>query len=67
MVHMRLVVFDIDGTLTDTMEIDATPFIRTGAGVRAKRLAAEGAVAVLGDFSDSDLFLNHSEGITPSI
>ena len=41
------------------------PFIGIGAGVRAKRLAAEGAVAVLRDFSESDLFLNHLESIAP--
>ena len=43
------------------------PFIGIGAGVRAKRLAAEGAVAVLRDFSDSDLFLNHLESIAPPV
>ncbi len=30
---MRLVLFDIDGTLTDTMEIDAACFVRTYADV----------------------------------
>lgn len=27
-VQMRLVVFDIDGTLTNAMEVDATCFVR---------------------------------------
>lgn len=34
------------------------PFIGIGAGARAEKLAAAGAVVVLRDFSDSDLFLD---------
>jgi phosphoglycolate phosphatase-like HAD superfamily hydrolase len=34
------------------------PFIGIGTGGRAEKLAAEGAVLVLRDFSDSDLFLD---------
>jgi phosphoglycolate phosphatase-like HAD superfamily hydrolase len=33
------------------------PFIGIGAGSRARRLSAEGAVCVFPDFSDADMFL----------
>jgi phosphoglycolate phosphatase-like HAD superfamily hydrolase len=39
------------------------PFIGIGTGGRAEKLAAEGAVVVLRDFSDSDLFLDSLDGI----
>ena len=39
------------------------PFIGIGAGVRAEKLAAKGAVVVLRDFSDSDLFLDSLDRI----
>jgi phosphoglycolate phosphatase-like HAD superfamily hydrolase len=40
------------------------PFIGIGAGGRAEKLAAEGAVLVFRDFSDSDLFLDSLDRIT---
>jgi phosphoglycolate phosphatase-like HAD superfamily hydrolase len=40
------------------------PFIGIGTGGRAEKLAAEGAVIVLRDFSDSDLFLDSLDRIT---
>jgi len=113
---MQLVMFDIDGTLTETMKVDeeclvrsfvevfgftdietdwshyphvtdsgifhevyapfagtvyvgdgvwdaracralSIPFIGIGSGVRAARLALEGAVRVFQDFSEEELFL----------
>ena len=40
------------------------PFIGIGTGARAEKLIAEGAVVVLRDFSDSDLFLDSLNRIT---
>jgi phosphoglycolate phosphatase-like HAD superfamily hydrolase len=42
------------------------PFIGIGAGRRAEKLAAEGAVLVFRDFSDSDLFLDGLDRIAPN-
>jgi phosphoglycolate phosphatase-like HAD superfamily hydrolase len=40
------------------------PFIGIGSGVRAARLASEGAIRVFADFSDRDLFLESLDGLT---
>src|SRR2546430_8228784 len=40
------------------------PFIGIGAGSRATRLSAEGAVCIFPDFSDTDLFLSSVYAIT---
>jgi len=40
------------------------PFIGIGTGTRATRLSAEGAVCVLPDFSDTDIFLRSLYEIT---
>ncbi len=43
------------------------PFIGIGSGVRATRLASEGAVRVFQDFSDADLFLESLDEITHAV
>lgn len=40
------------------------PFIGRGSGVRAARLASEGAIRVFQDFSDKDLFLESLDELT---
>ena len=40
------------------------PFIGIGSGVRAARLASEGAIRVFQDFSDKDLFLESLDELT---
>jgi len=40
------------------------PFIGIGSGIRAARLASEGAVRVFQDYSDADLFLESLDEIT---
>ena len=40
------------------------PFIGIGAGARAERLAAAGAVRVFRDLSESDLFLDAIDEVT---
>jgi hypothetical protein len=42
-------------------------FIGIGSGVRAARLASEGAVRVFQDFSDADLFLESLDEITHAV
>ena len=75
---MHLIIFDIDGTLTETIKIDEECFVRSfkdvfgfadidtdcGTGSRATRLFAEGAVYVFPDFSDADTFLKSVYEIT---
>lgn len=43
------------------------PFIGIGSGVRATRLATEGAVRVFQDYSDADLFLESLDEITQAV
>ena len=43
------------------------PFIGIGAGARAEELIAAGAVVILRDFSDSDLFLDSLNRITETV
>src|SRR4029077_8757736 len=42
------------------------PFMAIGTGAHAEKLIAEGAAVVVPDFSDSDLFLDHLNRMTPS-
>src|SRR5438876_8127865 len=43
------------------------PFIGIGSGVRAARLASEGALRVFQDYSDADLFLESLDEITQAV
>ena len=43
------------------------PFIGIGTGVRAARLASEGALRVFQDYSDADLFLESLDEITQAV
>jgi hypothetical protein len=43
------------------------PFIGIGSGIRAARLASEGAVRVFQDYSDADLFLESLDEITQAV
>ncbi len=43
------------------------PFIGIGSGVRAARLASEGAIRVFPDFSDADLFLETLDELTQAV
>jgi len=43
------------------------PFIGIGSGVRATRLASEGAIRVFQDYSDADLFLESLDEITQAV